>query len=364
MKQLLSLALALLPCLAWAQYPSNGNQKITLGEQTTADGLFYRGLAADTTRKPSVDTMAYMLLDTATNIMWHYKKATNNAWLRLNLLPSDTASMLTNYWRSGRFAGTLPVANGGTGATSFSPNNYLIRTNASGIFDTSAIYEADGNVGIGTSSPNYKLDVNGTGRYSGNLIIYKSSGNVINTMQTGGANVAIQIFKNSVKEYELGCASSGIFSLYDATSASNRLIIASTGEATFSSSVTATTGIFTNYAGGGTTGASIDNTGQIVRTSSIELKNNISNIKYGLNDILKITPISFNWKDENKFGSENENGFIAEDVYTIIPNVVSSDNNGIFMDYTKLIPILTKAIQEQNVLIKALEQRIINLENK
>jgi hypothetical protein len=62
--------------------------------------------------------MAYMVLDTTTNIMWHYKKATSNAWLRLNLLPSDTASMLTNYWRSGRFSGTLPVANGGTGITS------------------------------------------------------------------------------------------------------------------------------------------------------------------------------------------------------------------------------------------------------
>jgi hypothetical protein len=83
MKQLLSLALALLPCFALAQYPSNGNQKITLGEQTTADGLIWRGVAADTTRKPSIDTMAYIILDTATNIQWHYKKAVSNAWVRI-----------------------------------------------------------------------------------------------------------------------------------------------------------------------------------------------------------------------------------------------------------------------------------------
>jgi hypothetical protein len=105
MKQLLSLFLFLLPCLVWAQYPSNGNQKITLGEQTTADGLIYRGVAAtDTVRKPSIDTMAYMVLDTTTNIMWHYKKATSNAWLRVG---GFISSGLT---------GTLPVANGGTGS--------------------------------------------------------------------------------------------------------------------------------------------------------------------------------------------------------------------------------------------------------
>jgi hypothetical protein len=220
-----------------AQYPTNGNQKITLGEQTTADGLVYRGVAAtDTVRKPSIDTMAYMVLDTTTNIMWHYKKATSNAWLRLNLLPSDTASMLTPYFRdadtsslnlTSRFntkqntlisasniktingvnilgsgnidvsgdggggvttftggstgftpntatsgavtlGGTLAVANGGTGASSFSPNNYLIRTNSSGIFDTSAIYEANGRVGIGTATPNALLNL--IGDYTANSL--------------------------------------------------------------------------------------------------------------------------------------------------------------------------------------------------
>ena len=78
MKQLLSLFLFLLPCLAWAQYPSNGNQKITLGEQTSADGLVYRGVLADTgIITPSSDTSAYIILDTVNHRFFHYKRNTN-----------------------------------------------------------------------------------------------------------------------------------------------------------------------------------------------------------------------------------------------------------------------------------------------
>jgi hypothetical protein len=50
--------------------------------------------------------MAYILLDTNTNIIWQYKKAVNNAWTRVG---GSISSGVT---------GVLPVENGGTGITS------------------------------------------------------------------------------------------------------------------------------------------------------------------------------------------------------------------------------------------------------
>jgi hypothetical protein len=480
MKQLLFLLL--FPCLAMAQYQGNAGQKITLGEQTTADGLVFRGRLADTANllTNKLDTSVYIVLDTGTRAMWYYRASTTPKWTRL-------VDSLNN------LQGTLSLAKGGTGADMSSlPNNYLIRKNSSGIFDTAAIYytangnvgigvipdiklhisapiasdflqytensinktsrfgvrvtsgyekllfnsynipmylssgaaggtggivaiqtsttlgsevermrvNASGNVGINTPSPTEKLHVDGNGLFTGNVTAGGITSTGTNTMlsasnstqglvvrggsSVGNASVSSgQILVGATSTYRLSLAyddNTGyayIDNLYDnansniyfrvktsGTTPINALTLFGTGAATFNSSVTATTGIFTNYAGGGTTAADIDNTGQIVRTSSIELKKDITNIKYGLNEILQIKPINFNWKNEDKFGNENENGFIAEDVINIIPNVVGSDANGIFMSYNKLIPILTKAIQEQQALIKALEQRILILENK
>ena len=121
MKQLLFLLL--FPCLCMAQYTGNAGQKITLGEQTTADGLVYRGLAADTTRKPSVDTMAYILLDTNTNIIWQYKKATNNAWTRVG---GSISSGVT---------GVLPVANGGTNTSTAFTTGSVVFAGSGGTYN-------------------------------------------------------------------------------------------------------------------------------------------------------------------------------------------------------------------------------------
>jgi len=55
----------------------------------------------------------------------------------------------------------INVGYGGTGATSFN-SNYLLKGNGSDSILSSIIYDSGTNIGIGTTSPTYKLDVNGT----------------------------------------------------------------------------------------------------------------------------------------------------------------------------------------------------------
>jgi hypothetical protein len=61
----------------------------------------------------------------------------NRIDLRLKI--ADTTNMLSPYWRSGRFSGTLPVANGGTNLTSFTNNGVLYASSTSALATSPAL---------------------------------------------------------------------------------------------------------------------------------------------------------------------------------------------------------------------------------
>ena len=129
-----------------------------------------------------------------------------------------------------------------------------------------------------------------------------------------------------------------------------------------------------SYTGGiGAAGSSTN----IYNPSDIRLKQNISTITYGLDKIKALNPVKYNWIDgfETLESDKPLLGFIAQEVLEIIPEVVESfGGNSITIGNTVidnplrvnekfLIPVLTKAIQEQQAIIDGLIARIEALEN-
>ncbi|MEA3392771.1 MAG: tail fiber domain-containing protein, partial [Candidatus Marinimicrobia bacterium] len=84
-------------------------------------------------------------------------------------------------------------------------------------------------------------------------------------------------------------------------------------------------------------------------------KNNITTINNGLETILNLNPVSFNWIDPIDSGMEGTQlGFIAQEVETVVPSIVLTQENEEMtkgLKYTEFIPLAIKGIQEQNELI-------------
>ncbi|MBV8325188.1 tail fiber domain-containing protein [Chryseobacterium sp.] len=93
--------------------------------------------------------------------------------------------------------------------------------------------------------------------------------------------------------------------------------------------------------------------------SDIRLKKNINNLTYGINDVMKIRSVSYDLKD----GSNTKPviGFIAQEIEKVVPEIVTTakDKDAYkAVDYTKLIPVLVKAIQDQQAIIRSHEKSI------
>lgn len=122
-------------------------------------------------------------------------------------------------------------------------------------------------------------------------------------------------------------------------------------------------------------------TGGTWQTSDSRLKTNIQTVSGALDNILKLNPTTYYFDNKNEsykhlnLPDELQFGFLAQEIKEVFPNVVKetmiADEEGNeredklhTMNYTALVPVLVKGMQEQQELILELQKEIEVLKNK
>jgi hypothetical protein len=92
----------------------------------------------------------------------------------------------------------------------------------------------------------------------------------------------------------------------------------------------------------------------ITETSSITLKENVSPITSALDSVLSLNGVTYDRKDGS---TKDEAGLIAEEVYEILPNIVTLDNDGNpqGINYTKITAYLIEAVKQLKLELDSLK---------
>jgi hypothetical protein len=313
----------------------------------------------------------------ATGKQWIQATDTSNLGITYPLLLNPNGGLVgigtTN--PAGQLSGTigLSIVNSANAALGLSNGtnhwlNYLSGTTYriwnNSVSETMTIL-LNGNIGIGTSSPGFKLDIT-----SGVPDVLR----VTNTGSATGNNPTAQ-FLNTNGDHSWGiCAEFRV----------------GNGSGTDRSSILFSHGYDTNtwglgfgyvdstyfrinkdqgpYGGGwGTTIFSMDRSGNYsFAGSNVSDRRNKKDITYiedsQLSTILKLKPASFNKRSPGKdeYSDHVHTGFIAQDVLEEnIPNLVhGNEEEGYGLDYDGILALTVKALQEANVKITALEEKL------
>jgi hypothetical protein len=271
------------------------------------------------------------------------------------------------------------------------PSNAVARTGFGKLWDyVTALLGATGNA----SDARTALDVPGksaTETIGGTWVFTNSVGLGVGSSfqgaNTGNTRVA-RFYQNStsgstspsvVDRFVVGGSQQAALALYD-----DRLEFTCASAGSYAKVVGSSAGLrFDNISGSGGSnniafgwtgsalGVRIDSTNVGTLTpSDIRLKSDVQDIGYGLADVLKLRPVSFHY-DQRKcpvgFAPGKRLGLVAQEAEAVVPEVVSewtmdeADKAGTTykqIDERMLVPVLVRAIQQQQELIVALNARL------
>lgn len=212
-----------------------------------------------------------------------FNKTTNNVSIANSLVIGNNITLSNSI-----ILGNMTITNTGISQNTFS-------------IGTAAYYVANGNFGIGSSSPAYKLDVNGAINARGDIYTTKGSSPYI----------------GPIDNYNLRLGTGGV----------DRAVL--------------------------DTGSNFTAYGNITAFSDEKLKTNIETITNALEKVCKMRGVMYTRIDTDTRSS----GVIAQEMQKVFPEVVHDTNEYLSVAYGNLVGVLIEAIKELENRIKKLENR-------
>jgi hypothetical protein len=267
----------------------------------------------------------------------------------------------------------------------------------------SILFDSDGKVGIGTTSPSEELHVSGSTGDPSILLENTSTGSSDDTIirsRIGGTTARNFIYFGDSADDNAGqiayyhdgnsmrfttnateamriTSSGGLLvgrTTSTATAEDNGLVLSGSGLIMVSRDGTSSDThmqFINNAAVDATVVGSITTSGSATAfntSSDYRLKEDILEIQDSISKVQALKPVNFAWK----LDGTRADGFLAHEAQEVVPAAVSGTKDAVDedgqpdyqgIDQSKLVPLLTKALQEALTKIESLEARVTALES-